>query len=262
MTWLLNFSKKKNSKKNKKNRRKINSVQVKRREILFRNEKWFRFMGNLYRNSVEIPSVLKNFKIEPSDIVLDVGAGSGRFTKEFKKMTPQVLAADISVKSLATNKAISNSQVVACDICYLPFKSSTFDKVAAISVLQHLLPKDRIKAVLELKRVSKENSEIIIEVFNYRLFPDMLKKNGKEGFFHTTPPLYFYRFNASEFKNFIGSFFSKIKDFRCMLFFQMFMCKKLGEKPCIVKMVAALEAFIEKTIFSRVFGDRIIAVCS
>lgn len=262
VTWVSNFLRKIFSKGNKKKeKRNIDTVQIKKSEILFRNEQWFSFMGNLYRNTVEIPSVLKNFKIDPSDTILDVGAGSGRFTREFKKITPEVLAADLSVESLKTNKTISRSQVVVCDICYLPFKSSVFDKVAAISVLQHLPSEDRKKAVLELKRILKENSEIIIEVFNYRLFPDILKKNGKEGFFRTRPPLYFYRFNASEFKSFIRSFFSEIKDFRCMLFFQMFMSGKLGEKPCIVKMIATLEAFIEKTIFSRVLGDRIIVVC-
>ncbi len=70
------------------------------------------------------------------NIVLDLGAGSGRNTKYLvEKGATLVVAADLSiemVKVLASNLKSNERKIVhlvRCDALYLPFLESTFDKV-------------------------------------------------------------------------------------------------------------------------------------
>jgi ubiquinone/menaquinone biosynthesis C-methylase UbiE len=92
--------------------------------------------------------------------VLELGCGTGYFTKELSKTNAKITAIDISpdllkfAKSQIQNK---NVEFLLEDACSMSFKDSTFDVVLGSSVLHHL---DIDSAVKEIFRVLKKNGTI------------------------------------------------------------------------------------------------------
>lgn len=86
-------------------------------------------------------------------LLLEVGCGTGEYTKEFIKIGCNVIAIDISREMITTakKKGINNIQYVICDIENMPFKSKILDVVVGNSVLHHLYDVD--SALSEIKRV-------------------------------------------------------------------------------------------------------------
>jgi len=239
----------------------IEEIEAKKKDITFRDTKWFGFQGTFYRNKVELEA-LKNFRIDHSDLVLDVGAGSGRITKEIAKSGAEIIALDYSVESLKTNKTNSDAQVVAADMCYLPFRSSFFSKVVALSVLQLIpTPKSRLEALEEVKRVLKPGSRFLMETYNYRPLYDGLIKRRKEGYYRTAPPVYYYRFNYNELMDILLSVFTKVSEFRAILILNPLMQGTLGNIKILAKLAASLEKILGKTRLSFLFADHLLAIC-
>jgi ubiquinone/menaquinone biosynthesis C-methylase UbiE len=182
----------------------------KKREIHCRDEE-----ANAYdhqfsslRNAREIAFILRNFKIKHSDLILEVGSGTGRHTVEFTKKAPKVVALDYSIESLKISKSQSKCQVVLADLCFLPFKASVFDKTAGISIFQHIpTMRSRIAGLKEIQRVTKEGGAFLIMVYNNRLW-ERVKGRPKCGYHRGL--IYYHRFEILELKQILLSVFSKI----------------------------------------------------
>lgn len=88
------------------------------------------------------------------NFILEVGCGTGEYTKEFIKSGYNIIATDISRDMInkAQKKNINNNaEYVICDIEKMPFKSKSFDAVVGNSVLHHLY--DINSALSEIKRI-------------------------------------------------------------------------------------------------------------
>jgi SAM-dependent methyltransferase len=75
-----------------------------------------------------------------SEIVLEAGSGSGRFTKHVAETGAMVVSFDYSdaVKAnYQSNGNLDNVLIVQADIFNMPFEDDFFDKVMCIGVLQH-----------------------------------------------------------------------------------------------------------------------------
>ncbi len=213
-----------------------------------------------YRNTVEYMSILKNFKIDCSDFILEVGAGTGRITSELTRRGAEVVAIDYSKNSLRINRSRCNCQAILADLCFLPFRSVVFDKATAVNCFQHVPTwKSRLKGLREIWRVLKKDSLFLIEVYNYPILRKFQKRHkqayrrGKVGL------LYYYSFNRSEFKLMLLSVFEKILDFRGILVF--IFLQELLHKIGLKKTALLLENFLEKTILSYLLGYFLLAVC-
>ena len=98
--------------------------------------------------------------VTPGMSVLEVGCGTGYFTKELVKKGAQIIAIDISEDLLeVARREISSSNVIfKLENAYsLKFKDSSFDTIVGSSVLHHL---EVDKALSEFKRVLKPNGTI------------------------------------------------------------------------------------------------------
>lgn len=87
---------------------------------------------------------LKSKKVKT---VLDVGCGSGWMINYLKKYGFEMKGVDISYEALKISKQIKASATK------LPFKDEAFDAVISISLIEHLIPKEVDKFLLESRRV-------------------------------------------------------------------------------------------------------------
>ena len=94
-------------------------------------------------------SIIKNnLKIKKSDLLLDVGCGTGISSK----FNCKVIGIDPSIGLLKLNK--SRNKILA-KAEYLPLKSNVFDYVISVTSVHNF--KDIEKGLKEIKRVGKNN---------------------------------------------------------------------------------------------------------
>ena len=121
---------------------------------------------------LKINEILKELKINPKDLLLDLGCGTG-FLFPYIKKPCYLIGLDLSRNSLLQAKKqkrkIINIELIVGDADNTPFLDKIFDKIFAITLIQNM-PKSK-KTVKEIKRISKSNAVIAITG---------LKKNFKQ----------------------------------------------------------------------------------
>jgi ubiquinone/menaquinone biosynthesis C-methylase UbiE len=127
--------------------------------------------GDWYRQ-MEASSIQHLHGLPPDARVIDVAAGTGRFTEELSRHPWKVFAVDQSVgmieklrERIASNKvkiAIGNARI-------LPYRSDTFDAVTSFKFL-HLFSADECQGfVSEMARILKPGGLLMVE-FNNALY--------------------------------------------------------------------------------------------
>ena len=101
----------------------------------------------------KLEEIKKRIKVKESDLLLDVGCGTGISTNFFKCKSVGI---DPSREMIKRGKGI----LVEAEAEHLPFKSNSFNIVLSVTALQNF--KDYKKGVEEMERVSK--GKIIITV--------------------------------------------------------------------------------------------------
>lgn len=108
-------------------------------------------------------------KLKPSDKVLDIGCGIGRFTFRFAKFCNKVYGIDTSKENIAFAKTTAQKEKITkinfsvMDARNLKFVDGTFDYAFSVTCLQHITDKmNLILAFKELFRVTKKNGYIIL----------------------------------------------------------------------------------------------------
>jgi len=113
--------------------------------------------------------------VKKDDIVYDIGCGNG-----VHMVTKNFIGIDNSEKLLDICRT-KGLNVINSDMTSLPLKNKTADKVLCISSFHHLsTEKRRIKSLLEMKRVLKDNGEIILSVWSIKQ-PKKVKRNFNYG---------------------------------------------------------------------------------
>jgi SAM-dependent methyltransferase len=110
-------------------------------------------------------------KIRPSDHVLDMGCGTGRFTVPLAARAAAVTGLDISPEMLSQNaRKLAERGVHAelhqGDMTALPFEDGSFDVVTSMLALMHLPREDRETVFTEAARVLKPGGRLLVEVKN------------------------------------------------------------------------------------------------
>ena len=114
-------------------------------------------------------------QIAAGDRVLDVGAGNGRHAYEAYRRGARVVAFDLDRQELAAVTGLcgamllegevppgAGSAAVSGDATVLPFADSSFDKVIAAEVFEHIL--DDQRAMNELARVLRPGGVLAVTV--------------------------------------------------------------------------------------------------
>jgi len=107
--------------------------------------------------------------LKPAGYVLDLACGSGRHSIALSADGYMMVGLDASLRLLKIAKQHSQDiAVVLGDICFLPFKTSTFDAAVSVDTSFGYLPseaEDRV-SLFEVRRVMLQEGLLIIDVFN------------------------------------------------------------------------------------------------
>ena len=110
-------------------------------------------------------------KITPSDHVLDMGCGTGRFTIPMAQIVARVTGLDMSAAMLmkAREKADQLGLTIDFregDMAHLPFEDHSFDVIVCMLALMHIPLENRQRVFLEASRVLKPGGRMVISAKN------------------------------------------------------------------------------------------------
>jgi len=116
-------------------------------------------------------------RVGVSDLVLDVGSGTGIVATYATLLGAQVVALDISLASLLASEwqATGRESIrrVIGDYERLPFTEGTFD--AVIGGFSHVVTSNLPRRISELARVTKLGGIICLSMWQQQNDPDLLK---------------------------------------------------------------------------------------
>lgn len=138
---------------------------------------------------LKIELALRAVRLRDSDLVLDVGCGTGLLFDHIGDSASQIAGLDLSSgvlkvaakrsKKLRKGNSVS---VIRADADCMPFPKETFDKVFAFTLLQNL--PDPCITVREMTRVARTNSMIVVtglkKSFSEERIKDLLSATGLE----------------------------------------------------------------------------------
>lgn len=118
---------------------------------------------------------------EPGDSLLDIGCGTGHWSRLFASLGYRVFGVDISTEMIGVARShdCSKMRFGITDACCLPFRDASFDVVAAMVALEFVSNLE--PAVSEMFRCVKSGGSVIVGALN-RLAPLNLRRlnEGKE----------------------------------------------------------------------------------
>lgn len=108
----------------------------------------------------EWTTVREALRLQPSDSVLDVGCGTGWFTRRAAAVATRVVGLDTDSASLdfARRKCTDRTEYLLGDANVLPFPDAAFDKVMSVAALCFV--SDWKRALSEIVRVSRHRFAI------------------------------------------------------------------------------------------------------
>jgi ubiquinone/menaquinone biosynthesis C-methylase UbiE len=96
--------------------------------------------------------------------VLDVGCGSGWFSREAARRGARVTSLDIAIQLLHETRRKVHTERVNADACALPFADASFDLVISSECIEHTL--DPRLALREIHRVTRPGGRLVVTVPN------------------------------------------------------------------------------------------------
>jgi len=114
--------------------------------------------NELYGEEQKKKACLLKQHLKIKGLLLDIGAGTGISTEEFKDKAICILL-DPSLKMLKK----ANGLRVCASAEALPFKEKTFDTIVSLTALHHV---NLEKALKEIDRVKKDSAEVGLTILN------------------------------------------------------------------------------------------------
>lgn len=123
-------------------------------------------------------------KIKRNSRVLDIGCGDGRIILLLQDMVLKIIGIDYDERVIKDTRTRfseeKNIDVVKGNAFDIPFKKEVFDYVLLMMTLVNF-SENKLKSLLEMKRVLKKNGSVIISVYSDSAFDERRKMYEKIG---------------------------------------------------------------------------------
>jgi SAM-dependent methyltransferase len=155
----------------------------------------------------EIPATLRRLQPGRSDTILEIGCGTGRFTRHLVGRCRRVVAVDYSLESLRIARAKIPQlevQFLQADASFLPLAERSADRALSCQMLEHLpTPEARERALAGIARALRPGGRVVVSAYWYSPFARWFGE--REG--HHSDAIYFYRFDRREFQALLQPWF-------------------------------------------------------
>ncbi|MEM3714712.1 MAG: phosphotransferase [Nitrososphaeria archaeon] len=130
----------------------------------------FGTMGGKILSLMEINNILSFLKLSSTQLILDLGTGSGRIAREIlKKSDMEIVGVDVSKQNVQSAKArallqgnLQRYHLIVADGQYLPFRKNTFDSIICVRTLKYI--KKYGQAISEMRRVLKPRQVLVLDL--------------------------------------------------------------------------------------------------
>jgi len=166
----------------------------------------------------------------PNGLVLEAGAGTGRFTSLFAESAGELISVDMSRDSLLRNRARHVGKTactvhwIQADLTHLPLKDGIFGAIAHVGVYEHIPTRELRQQFLQhAKRVLAQDGTLLLSAYRYNGLTKFFEKEGEHD-----GGIPFFRFTEEELRGEVEPYFS-IERFRENLgiYMSMIVAKKL-----------------------------------
>jgi ubiquinone/menaquinone biosynthesis C-methylase UbiE/uncharacterized protein YbaR (Trm112 family) len=211
-----------------------------------------------FRYMAGVNAAVSALQIQPGDVVLDAGCGTGLTVRKYLRPGVRVVALDLSLESLRYLRKTSESAppaVIRGDLKALPFASGSFDKVLCSNAIQQM-PEDSLRrqSIGELARVARPNAQVIVTTQNWSK-PRQRAQYRREGAAgsHSGRIQYVYRFESQEFHAHLSS--ALVVERLMGAGFPLPYCYKLSP------LSHRLERLLRRFQASIAWGDMLVGIC-
>jgi len=174
----------------------------------------------------EVPLTLGWLKPGATDVVVEVGCGTGRMTRRLSGRCGQVWALDHSVDSLRVARdkvGASGVRFVQADAGYLPLRPEVADGALSCQMLEHLPTGAlRERAVAEAARVLRPGGRFVVSAYWHS--PLTRLRGDQQG--HHSGMIYYYRFSRPEFRALLDRTFEVEAITRRLVYILLASCRK------------------------------------
>lgn len=129
-------------------------------------DNWFKTpIGRLIK-TYELQLLLELLAPEPGEKILDVGCGTGIFTRDVLKSKVEITGIDLSFQMLkcAGIRLKNHFYSICADMTQLPFETGFFDRVFSMTAVE-FVPELEL-AVNELNRVTRKGGTVVLTTLN------------------------------------------------------------------------------------------------
>lgn len=189
----------------------------------------------------------------PQDVIIELGCGTGRLTKEMiDGGFSEYIAIDFSEKSMLLlldeldGETKNRILFIKGDVCNLPLKKQIADKLLSAQVFEHIPgANEQLRFIKELQRVLNLNGLAALTIYNYNI-TKRFKKIPKKGFHGGGT--YYENFTRKEVEKLFKPHFL-IRKIYCLNSFFPF------AKRFSIRIQQFVESILSKTALNSILGD-------
>jgi len=157
--------------------------------------------GHEFHDKTERSHFLRLQKPGEHDLVVELGCGTGRITKDFAGAAGHYIAVDFSKKSLELLKRTLGKDILLIkgDVCKLPIIDEVTSCVISAQVFEHIPGREeQVNFIKELNRILEIGGKAVLTIYNYNIEKRWQRGLQKKGFHDHK--IYYEHFTSRELR--------------------------------------------------------------